>query len=456
MIFSDYIQDSAISAIQSNTYPGNLFILFQTWHSCNKSIVCSRIQEELQKSASSGVHPPLHDRLQVIKETSINDSIYIEPFTLLASNKLLTSLDGIEEVSTEKLLLGQIAALKEGSFLLGDVRPTLADKQSQVLWTYSPPFSHFEKRAYAFITDTLITAFLAFMLFAFIINLKTVDKLIAFILSFIAFPCIYHAYFELSDLNSTPGKRLFHLKLESYVRHQLGFFQSIARLLFRFIYGLFFFIAIPVNAVAAIISSDYRMLYDVLAGTQVNEVLNSKERPINKYRFRKLDDSKAIKTPSISTILYNLPSHIKIDSFSSKAQKVLLLAELEAKRFNQKIVGTELILLGLLAEGTGRAAKILKAAGLNIKDTRLEIGKYIRRGSDFTSDTILLTPRAECVLETSLEEAFSSSQLSIDTEHLLLAIIKTGNGVALTILNQFGISLDILQSIIEDETSGET
>jgi hypothetical protein len=93
------------------------------------------------------------------------------------------------------------------------------------------------------------------------------------------------------------------------------------------------------------------------------------------------------------------------ERFTEKAIKVIMLAQEEARRLGHNFVGTEQILLGLIGEGTGIAAKVLKSLGVNLKEARVEVEKIIGRGSGFVAVEIPFTPRAKRVLELSLEEA---------------------------------------------------
>ena len=93
------------------------------------------------------------------------------------------------------------------------------------------------------------------------------------------------------------------------------------------------------------------------------------------------------------------------ERFTEKAIKVVMLAQEEARRLGHNFVGTEQILLGLIGESTGIAAKVLKSMGVNLKDARIEVEKIIGRGSGFVAVEIPFTPRAKRVLELSLEEA---------------------------------------------------
>ena len=122
------------------------------------------------------------------------------------------------------------------------------------------------------------------------------------------------------------------------------------------------------------------------------------------------------------------------ERFTEKAIKVIMLAQEEARRLGHNFVGTEQILLGLIGEGTGVAAKVLKSLGVNLKDSRIEVEKIIGRGSGFVAVEIPFTPRAKRVLELSLEEARQLGHNYIGTEHLLLGLIREGEGVAARVL----------------------
>ncbi len=129
------------------------------------------------------------------------------------------------------------------------------------------------------------------------------------------------------------------------------------------------------------------------------------------------------------------------ERFTEKAIKVIMLAQEEARRLGHNFVGTEQILLGLIGEGTGVAAKVLKSMGVNLKDARIEVEKIIGRGSGFVAVEIPFTPRAKRVLELSLEEARQLGHNYIGTEHLLLGLISEGEGVAARVLENLGVDL---------------
>jgi ATP-dependent Clp protease ATP-binding subunit ClpC len=125
-----------------------------------------------------------------------------------------------------------------------------------------------------------------------------------------------------------------------------------------------------------------------------------------------------------------------------------MLAQEEARRLGHNFVGTEQILLGLIGENTGIGPKVLKAMGVNIKDARVEVEKIIGRGSGFVAVEIPFTPRAKRVLELSLEEARQLGHNYIGTEHLLLGLIREGEGVAARVLENLSVDLSKVRSKI--------
>ncbi|GJP44931.1 hypothetical protein CLOM_g4330 [Closterium sp. NIES-68] len=134
------------------------------------------------------------------------------------------------------------------------------------------------------------------------------------------------------------------------------------------------------------------------------------------------------------------------ERFTEKAIKVIMLAQEEARRLGHNFVGTEQILLGLIGEGTGIAAKVLKSLGVNLKEARVEVEKIIGRGSGFVAVEIPFTPRAKRVLELSLEEARQLGHNYIGTEHLLLGLLREGEGVAARVLENLGADAGNIRS----------
>jgi ATP-dependent Clp protease ATP-binding subunit ClpC len=127
--------------------------------------------------------------------------------------------------------------------------------------------------------------------------------------------------------------------------------------------------------------------------------------------------------------------------FTERAQKVLALAQEEAIRLGHNNIGTEHILLGLVREGDGIAAKALYALGLGSDKIQNEVENLIGRGQD-TTQTPHYTPRAKKVIELSMDEARKLGHSYVGTEHILLGLIREGEGVAARVLNNLGVSLN--------------
>jgi ATP-dependent Clp protease ATP-binding subunit ClpC len=143
--------------------------------------------------------------------------------------------------------------------------------------------------------------------------------------------------------------------------------------------------------------------------------------------------------------------------FTERAQRVLALAQEEAVRLGHHNIGTEHILLGLVREGDGIAAKALTALGLSSDKIQMEVEALIGRGQD-AATTIHYTPRAKKVIELSMDEARKLGHSYVGTEHLLLGLIREGEGVAARVLNNLGISLSkarqqVLQLLGNSETT---
>lgn len=134
------------------------------------------------------------------------------------------------------------------------------------------------------------------------------------------------------------------------------------------------------------------------------------------------------------------------ERFTEKAIKVIMLAQEEARRLGHNFVGTEQILLGLIGEGTGIAAQVLKSMNVNLKDARIEVEKIIGRGSGFVAVEIPFTPRAKRVLELSLEEARQLGHNYIGTEHLLMGLVREGEGVAARVLENLSVNISSIRT----------
>jgi ATP-dependent Clp protease ATP-binding subunit ClpC len=130
------------------------------------------------------------------------------------------------------------------------------------------------------------------------------------------------------------------------------------------------------------------------------------------------------------------------DRFTERARKVLTLAQEEAQRFNHNYIGTEHLLLGLVREGDGVAAKVLSNLGVELQKVRSAVEFIIGRGERTVSGEIGLTPRAKKVIELAVDEARRLGHHYIGTEHLLLGLIREGEGIAAGVLESLGVNLE--------------
>jgi ATP-dependent Clp protease ATP-binding subunit ClpC len=132
----------------------------------------------------------------------------------------------------------------------------------------------------------------------------------------------------------------------------------------------------------------------------------------------------------------------RFDKFTERARKVLSLAQEEAQRFKHNYIGTEHLLLGLVREGEGVAAKVLQKLGVDLQTVRNAVEFIIGRGDRIVLGEIGLTPRAKKVIELAIDEARRMNHHYIGTEHLLLGLIREGEGVAAGVLESLGVKLD--------------
>jgi len=139
------------------------------------------------------------------------------------------------------------------------------------------------------------------------------------------------------------------------------------------------------------------------------------------------------------------------DRFTDRAKKVMNLARQEAQRFNHEYLGTEHILLGLVQEGSGVAANVLKQLSIDLEKIRVEVEKIVKTGpSMVTMGQLPFTPKAKKVLELSLEEASNLGHNYIGTEHLLLGLIKENEGIAAQVLMNLGVKLEDVREEVLD------
>ncbi|MCA9113071.1 MAG: NDP-hexose 4-ketoreductase, partial [Planctomycetaceae bacterium] len=131
------------------------------------------------------------------------------------------------------------------------------------------------------------------------------------------------------------------------------------------------------------------------------------------------------------------------ERFTDRARKVMQLANQEAQRFNHEYIGTEHILLGLVKEGSGVAANVLKNLDVDLRKIRLEVEKIVQSGPDMvTMGKLPQTPRAKKVIEYAMEEARNLNHNYVGTEHLLLGLLREQEGVAAQVLMNLGLKLE--------------
>ncbi|MCA9272492.1 MAG: ATP-dependent Clp protease ATP-binding subunit [Phycisphaerales bacterium] len=131
------------------------------------------------------------------------------------------------------------------------------------------------------------------------------------------------------------------------------------------------------------------------------------------------------------------------ERFTDRARKVMALANQEAQRFNHEYIGTEHILLGLVKEGSGVGANVLKALSVDLRKVRLEVEKLVKQGPEMvTMGKLPQTPRAKKVIEYAIEEARNLNHNYVGTEHLLLGLLREHDGVAAQVLRNLGLKLE--------------
>ncbi len=146
----------------------------------------------------------------------------------------------------------------------------------------------------------------------------------------------------------------------------------------------------------------------------------------------------------------------RFDKFTERARKVLALAQEEARRFNHNYIGTEHILLGLVREEEGMAAKILSNLGIGLNKVRAAVEFIIGRGEGSTQNEVGLTPRAKRVIELAVDEARLLGHQYIGTEHILLGLLREGEGVAAGVLESLGVSVERVHSELNRTLSQST
>jgi hypothetical protein len=142
------------------------------------------------------------------------------------------------------------------------------------------------------------------------------------------------------------------------------------------------------------------------------------------------------------------------ERFTERARQVVVLAQDEARALKHNYIGTEHILLGLLREEEGLAARILELFGIGIEDVRGQVGRIVGWGDEPTVGQLPFTPRAKKVLELSLREALKMGHNYIGTEHVLLGLVRENEGVAARILVDFGADAESIRNEVIRMLSG--
>jgi ATP-dependent Clp protease ATP-binding subunit ClpC len=142
------------------------------------------------------------------------------------------------------------------------------------------------------------------------------------------------------------------------------------------------------------------------------------------------------------------------ERFTERARQVVVLAQDEARVLRHNYIGTEHLLLGLLREEEGIAARVLDSLGVTIEEVRAHVGRIVGQGDEVTTGQIPFTPRAKKALELGLREAQSMGHNYIGTEHILLGLVRENSGVAARILLDFDADADKIRNEIIGMISG--
>ncbi|MBV9387342.1 MAG: Uma2 family endonuclease [Chroococcidiopsidaceae cyanobacterium CP_BM_ER_R8_30] len=145
------------------------------------------------------------------------------------------------------------------------------------------------------------------------------------------------------------------------------------------------------------------------------------------------------------------------ERFTAKAKQVIVLAQEEGSRLGHQFVGTEQLLVGLIVEDSGVAAKVLKSAGVNLDAVRIEVEKIIGRGAGVKGVESPFTHKAKLVLDNAIEEARRLGHNYVGTEHLLLGLLQVTDGVAVRVLQTLGVDLqELRQQVLKEIILGPT
>ena len=142
------------------------------------------------------------------------------------------------------------------------------------------------------------------------------------------------------------------------------------------------------------------------------------------------------------------------ERFTERARHVIVLAQEEARTLKHNYVGTEHVLLGLLREEESLAARVLESFGITVEEVRAQVARIVGQGDAVTTGQIPFTPRAKKVLDLALREAPSLGHNYICTEHILLGLVREGEGVAMRILLDFGADAEKVRDVVIRMLSG--
>jgi ATP-dependent Clp protease ATP-binding subunit ClpC len=137
-----------------------------------------------------------------------------------------------------------------------------------------------------------------------------------------------------------------------------------------------------------------------------------------------------------------MPETDRFNKFTERVRKVLRLAQEEAQRLKHNYIGTEHLLLGLIREGDGVAAKVLRNLGVDLDNVRSSVESVLGQGTRVVTGEIGMTPRAKKVIELAVDEARRLHHHYIGTEHLLLGLVREGHGIGAGVLENLGVSLE--------------
>jgi ATP-dependent Clp protease ATP-binding subunit ClpC len=142
------------------------------------------------------------------------------------------------------------------------------------------------------------------------------------------------------------------------------------------------------------------------------------------------------------------------ERFTERARQVVVLAQDEARALRHNYIGTEHILLGLLREEEGLAARVLESLEITVEDVRAQVARIVGQGDEATTGQIPFTPRAKKVLDLSLREALSLGHNHIGTEHILLGLVRENEGVAAQIMLDLGVNAETIREEMKRRLSG--